>query len=520
VSSGRARQRSNRAPARIGDASDSTSTAGFLVLVCFVTVMVRLAYVWMPLRSDEAGYLLAARHWAPETGRFVYGDYHVDRPPLLMGIYRFAALWESDAAVRVLTIPFVVVGVLALARAGMLLAGRTGARCAAAVGAALLCSPVLAGDQADGELFAAVFVAGSVAATLQAWNAQRPSVLAQFAVLAGALAASATLVKQNFADGFLFACVLLLAHGLRQRQIPRALAVAAGGAIGAAAVIAVVAGWALTAEIDLARTWFDLVEFRGDALRVLSQGSLEAPAARAARLLLFAVISMVAPIAWVWVRWLQSRQWQVDPEHWALTVLLGYALWSMALGGSFWPHYLLQMAPPVALAAGMVAASSGPAGMLMRRLARTAVTSALGCWAVMIAVYALVPLVWFPQHIGHWVRASSGPNDTVFVAYGYPSVLESADLPSPYPYLWSLPMRTLDPELRQLRQTLSGPDAPTWVVRINSLNSWEIDSSGRLGRLIDARYEHVSDVCGHDIYLRVGVERELAPVPVCWGPRP
>ena len=39
------------------------------------------------------------------------------------------------------------------------------------VGAALTSSPALAGDQADGELFATVFVAGCVAAALHAGDA-------------------------------------------------------------------------------------------------------------------------------------------------------------------------------------------------------------------------------------------------------------------------------------------------------------------------------------------------------------
>ncbi len=36
--------------------------------------------------------------------------------------------------------------------------------------------------------------------------------------------------------------------------------------------------------------------------------------------------------------------------------------------------------------------------------------------------------------------------------------------PLPTSYLWSLPMRTLDPDLTELKGLLEGPDAPTWFV--------------------------------------------------------
>lgn len=499
------------------DDTAGPSTPIVLVVVCAAVVLVRLVYAALPLRSDEAGYLMAVRHWAPGAGQFVYGDYHVDRPPLLMAIYRVAAMWESDAAIRVLTIPFVMAGVLALARAGYLLAGVTAARWSAAVGAALLCNPALAGDQADGELFATAFVAVSVAATLQAWNAPRQAVLVGHGALAGALAAAATLVKQNFLDAFVFAAALLIAHSLhRRRTAVRALTLAGSGTIGAVAVAAAAAAWVFAAGIDPARMWLDLVEFRGEALDVITRGSLRAPATRAARLLLFALLSLAVPIGWLWVRWRRSAGRGANAERTAVTALLVFAMCSIGMGGSFWPHYLLQAVTPIALAAGLVVATrpSGTARQ-MRRLAQASVASTLLGVAVMVAGYAVVPLTGFPQHIGQWLKASAEPTDTAFVAYGYPGVLESADLASPYPYLWSLPMRTSDPDQDLLRRTLSGPGAPTWVVQINSLDSWGIDRGGRLSELIEARYEHVADVCGHAVYLREGITRDLEPVPSC-----
>ncbi len=195
------------APARL-DGHDRTATRRFLVLLCLCVVLARATYVPRPLRNDEGGYLLVARHWHG-GGEFLYGDYFVDRPPLLMLIFRVASVMEWDQAVRVLAIPFVLVFVLAGWRAGVLLTGPTGGRWSALVAAGVMCSPGLAADQADGELFGAAFVMSAIALALSAWHADSPSRRLWWAGGAGALAAAAPLVKQNLLEGLLFLVVLL-----------------------------------------------------------------------------------------------------------------------------------------------------------------------------------------------------------------------------------------------------------------------------------------------------------------------
>src|SRR3712207_210065 len=121
---------------------DVRASRRFLVLLCLGVVLVRLSYVPRPLRNDEGGYLLLARHWHT-GGEFLYGDYFVDRPPLLLLIFRVAALTEWDQAIRVVAIPFVVSFVLAGCWAGTLLAGPAGGRWSALVAAGLVCCPLL-----------------------------------------------------------------------------------------------------------------------------------------------------------------------------------------------------------------------------------------------------------------------------------------------------------------------------------------------------------------------------------------
>jgi hypothetical protein len=227
------------------------------------------------------------------------------------------------------------------------------------------------------------------------------------------------------------------------------------------------------------------------------------------------VASMTLPIAWTWLRRLQDRPSRVTPQEWAVTAMLLCGLVAITLGGSYWPHYLLQLAVAVALAAGIVAAEGGQWGRRARRQARLAVWSCAVAVVAMSLVYAAIPQVWFQERTGRWLAESAAPGDTAYVAYGHASVLEAADLSSPYPYLWSLPMRTLDPAQHRLRKTLAGADAPTWLVQINRPNSWGIDRDGRLRALIEARYEHVAEVCGHAVLLRSDVTRVPAPLPHC-----
>lgn len=490
---------------------DSVGVRRWVAYACVVVVLVRLIYVWQPLRSDEGGYLLAARHWRT-GGEFLYGDYHVDRPPLLMSIYRLAALSDWDPMIRALSIPFAVVAVAALARAGYLLAGSRGACWSAAVAAALVTSPALAADQADGELFALPLVAAGVALTLEAWRARGCRRAFWYAVAAGVCAAAAPLVKQSFLDGLVFVLALVTADSaLRRRVLPgRARVVAVGAGLGAVVPLLAVLTWARSAGVDGTSLWAELVAFRAEAFAVIWQDSIHRPLTRGVRLVALAIVSGMVPLAWAW-----RRAMPTSPEHWAVSCTLVFAVAALLAGGSYWPHYLLQLVPMLALAAGITAASDSVAGATMRWAARVTVLSAAVAAVLTTVVYAAVPGVWSLQRTGTWLAESSHPSDTAVVVYGHPSVLEAADLRSPYPYLWSLPVRTLDPGLARLRATLAGPEAPTWIVQTSALNSWNIDEGDQLRSVIKARYDVAATICGHAVWLRSDLTRPAAAPPAC-----
>ncbi len=500
------------------DATGATaepSVRPLLGWLCAGVVLARVSYVLQPLRSDEGGYLLVARQWH-SGGEFLYGDYYVDRPPLLMAIFWVAGLTDWDPAIRLLTIPFALVFLLAAARAGFLVAGRAGARWSAVVAAGLICSPALGADQADGELFAAVLVMVALALTLEAWHATAGARMLRLAIAAGVFAGAAPLVKQNFVDGLLFAAVLVVAEVLRHRQVdPRAVTVVAGGLVGAAMPHLVVWAWAARVGVEPAGIWEDLAGFRAHAFDVIWSGSLHAPLTRAVTLVALGVVSGVFLVAASWLLRAGSLERKLSPEEWAISSTLLFGLVAIAAGGSYWPHYLLQLAPVGALAAGAVAATTTAAGRWMRASGRTVAGSAALGAVVVATVYATVPSVWFQQRAGDWLAASGRPGDTAVVVYGHASVLEAAGMQSPYPHLWSLPMRTLDPTQARLRATLQGPRAPAWVVQMGHLDSWRIDKGARLRGVMERRYRVVAEVCGRRVWLRSDLDRRLAPAPRC-----
>jgi hypothetical protein len=497
-------------------AARDRTTKRFLLLLCLGVLLVRVSYVPRPLRNDEGGYLLVARQWHT-GGEFLYGDYFVDRPPLLLLIFKVASLTDWDQAIRVLAIPFVLVFVVAGWRAGALLGGRTGGRWSAVVAAGSMCSPGLAAEQADGELFGAALVMASLALALTAWHSDSPTVRFRAACAAGATAAAAPLIKQNLLEGLvLLACFTLFAY--RRRDEPgrhRAAPVALGALVGVLLVAALLGVWLVSVSTGTAGAWHDLVGFRGAALDAIWSSSPEASLRRGVLLLVLGLVSGLLPVVTSWFLAVRHNPPLDTATRNSITALLVFGLVAIAAGGSYWPPYLLQLAPAAVLAAGAVAPLTTRPGAWMRASARLVASVAVVGTLATAVLHASAPSVWYSQRIGEWLAASKAPGDNAFVAYGLPSVLEAADMPSPYPHLWSVPMRTFDPGQARLRATLAGPGAPEWIVQVTGLDAWGIDDRSRLRDLIHDRYRVVGTICGHRVWLRQGLTRELAPAPPC-----
>ena len=112
-----------------------------------------------------------------------------------------------------------------------------------------------------------------------------------------------------------------------------------------------------------------------------------------------------------------------------------------------------------------------------------------------------------PPSLERAISEVAGRDDTIVSLYGSPDLVQASGLASPYQHLWSLPMRTLDPDQDELRSVLSGEAAPTWVVAVLPLSSWHIDDDRRLRDLLMDRYRLVTPRCGPLIWVRSDVYR-------------
>src|SRR5919202_5244796 len=102
-------------PARSRSTSDAAARAArhpatWIAVGAVVAVALRVPWFDAAFGRDEGGVAYIARAWHT-GGPFTYGDYFLDRPPLLLALYRLAG--DSIAGVRTL-------GALAAAATGVL----------------------------------------------------------------------------------------------------------------------------------------------------------------------------------------------------------------------------------------------------------------------------------------------------------------------------------------------------------------------------------------------------------------
>ncbi len=485
---------------------------GWVALAVCLALALRLPFIADPLEPDEAGYLLVAQQWDLHD-KTLYGDFWVDRPPLLLTFFKVAGLLGGHG-VRILGCVLVVLLVSAAALAGRAIAGPSAARWTALIAACLGSSFAIGAHEVDGELVAAPLVMSSCAATL--WAVYMPGGLGRrvaLATLAGAAGASAVLVKQNFLDALVFAAVLLVWLTLRPRAARRPLiAVLLGGLTGVLMVITAVVAWATLLGPGAGSLFYAMYGFRFTAAEAIASGDQAMPELRLILLLAMAAASgLLAVILWACKSAAASVR-RGDALSWAFIALLATGTAGVAAGGSYWLHYLIQLVPAAALGAALcVRAGARPRGL--RVITRLSVVSAVLATVIGVTVGAASGQ---PEasvvSIGRWLRSSSVEADTALVTYGHPNVLLEAGLTSPYRYLWSLPTRVRDPHLQQLTHTVTGREAPTWIVEWDDFNAWEVDDSDRFRAAVHDKYHLAAAVCGHDVYLLDGRPRTLAPI--------
>lgn len=457
------------------------TSAGAVLLFAALSVLARVPSMFRPLSPDEGGFLMVAAQWT--NGTSLYGDYWVDRPPLLIMLFQLAHLAGGPIGLRLLGATCVGSSVFlaaTLARAALRLEERVAGVSrvvvvgAAATAATFLVSPLFGATEVDGEILAVPFVLAGLTAALAAYRSTSAAAWRWSA--AGALAVAAAAVKQNMLEVFVAAAVLLLATARRSPRTAARSATAFGA--GSAACALALLGWATLHGTTPAGIWDAVVSFRLQASSVIAHSAPETTQARALGVAgaflgsgaLGIVLAALVP------RW---RRRDPRPSTLLVSVTVAVLVWEtfgVTAGGSYWLHYLIGTVPGLVLAA-TTAAERGRS----RRIALGAVLGYAGAAAaagIITTTIAPVGTSSADLAVERYLAAQSQPGDTGVIAFGDPALLEAAHLTSPYPELWSLPVRVRDPHLSDLTTVLTGQDRPTWVVvNGDSLGTWGVDAS-------------------------------------------
>lgn len=469
------------------------------VLVCLLGWV---PFMGRPLSPDEGGLLMVARQWGP--GDSLYGDYWVDRPPLLIVLVAIGNLLGGAWGLRVLGLVAVFASVVLAGRLGRVVAPHTptAGLLPALTAGLLIGTPLFGGSVVNAELLGLPFLlTGMVAAVTCTRTTGRAALW--WGTAAGAAGAAAFLVKQNLLDVFVLLLMLAVMTTLRgSGRAAAAMIVAA--AKGAVVVLVVVLGGAALLGTGFGDLWTAVVSFRWEAASVV----LDSPAAgHRFRLLLLALLGSGAPllVGELLLRLRRPRRDAGGAVPGLLFPALAVIVWEVAAvlgGGSFWVHYLMGLVPGLVLLSALV-------GLPER------VRSSVGVTYALVAVSTLCSIGWIVVHpidrseheVAMFLAARAEPGDTATVTFGVPSILEAADLESPYQHLWSLPVRVRDQQLHELAGLLAGSDRPTWLVISGiGLGSWGIDTDAAQP-YIALHYDRVADVAGYRIFR----EKEGAP---------
>lgn len=472
-------------------------------LAALAAFVARFPGLLWPLRPDEAGFLLVARGWRPEPDS-LYGPSFVDRPPPIIWLMQASDALGGAYAHRLVGALCCSLLVLAAAAATRELAARAGvvdpadvrrlAGWVAVATAALVSNAEIDPVAAKGELFGIPLALASCWLSLRA--VRRAS--AGDAAWAGGLAVLAVGFKQSILGGIVFGVVLVVGTALARHRPWRTVArFGVAAVLGGLVPVVLVVGWALAAGVRLRTLWYASVSFRSDASRIIaSQDSSGAQSRIGTLLAVFVGIGMLGVVVWLLVR-LRGLVRLDAVATVAVATMLAADLAGVAVSGSYWTPYLFVPIPPVALALALLVTHERLRPVRLR-VARPALVLLVGSSVVSLAVWTVT---WAHGRVpvevrtGEAIAAAAAPGDRVLVYGGRADIQWATGRTSPYPYLWSLPMRTLDPGLTDLERVLTGPDSPAWFVEATYINTWSELGTRPIEYSLIRKYQFIRTAC-------------------------
>jgi hypothetical protein len=479
------------------------------LLCAAIVVALRTPFINVPLGIDEGGNSFVARAWDTSEGS-MYGGSWLDRPPLLVLIYKIGVL-GGDLGVRLLGMAAAIALVAATMAIAHRISGPRAARIAGVITAVMTSSVVLGAVFTDNELLATVPATYSILALMRARDAAAPG---RWLFLSGLLATCALLIKQSFGEVLVAGAVYLVVS-----RATRARSGFTGDWVGwwlagAATPLLVTFAWFEAFSVGVKEFVYAVAGFRLESF-----GELHASPHGAG----YMAVHLGLPVAIVsgclflvpWsVSWLMKRR--TDPQlvlPLAAWLLVGFV--GIAGGGNYYPHYFIQ---PVAALAVLSACALAATGRRFLSAATTAMVLVLAIGNV--AVGTTLKNVDPPQQrtlaVADYLRSNARPADTLYVLYARANLLYYAHMQTPYPYSWTQMVRTKpDAEARLQAMLRSSRERPTWIVQWQPATIFGMDASGETRRLVARHYVEVEKICDKPILIRKDERslRTLRPAP-------
>ena len=453
-------------------------------LCALVAAALRLPFLFSGIGMDEGGYAYVASRWA--SGGHLYHNAWVDRPQGLMLVYRW--MLDLGHAAWAIRLGMLLAGVgitLLLGVIGWLLLSPWAGAAAAGLYAVIGVGPHIEGFTFNGELAAALPATAAVAAALW-W---RRSGQKRWLLAAGLAGGVALTMKQSGFDGLAVALLVAAATpsvriGPRLRRVGIVLAGAALP-VGASALHGLLTGWHAY--------WYAVVGWRLNAasggarpLSLRLQDFFHTLPSGEADLWALALLAVVG----VWACAQERGLRRVVPLAW---VAVAFAAFNV--GGLYWPHYWVQMVPPLALlgGAGVVALSrrrawAGAAGVglawtpvVLSLISLASLSSPLGPGGVAYAYRSSVD-----EQVADYVDAHTSPRSPIYALVSEADLYFLAGRPSPYPYLWEAEVQQIPGAMARLERTLASPTGPRLVLVYTPAPS--VDRSGGLQRVLATHY--------------------------------
>ncbi|MBM2826860.1 MAG: hypothetical protein HW403_924 [Dehalococcoidia bacterium] len=395
--------------ARLIDGKDGESTPplalyGALLAIVLLSLAMRLPFLSAPLSADEGGYAYVAYWWS--RGEALYRTVWIDRPQGIFLIYALGMklVGESTEAIRLFGALYSSVTCIFVYLVGARVLGRSIGALSSLFFVLMSAHPIVEGFIPNGELYMALPVTISAFLLFRGYGRERTFL---WLMGAGVAAGAAFMMKQSGIVALFFALSYVLIQwkssgGGDVRRLMKEIGAVMVG-------FAMVFGPALAHGLSLVSVDYlrFLTHYGWTGVSFWSDHPLR-------QLVVF--LSRFIIVAPAWSFFFLGGWWAfvLGARNRYLYLWLFWSVAGMAIGGNWYVHYYIQIAPPLS-----ILAAQGVLALLLRR--RDSRSMAFATWAM--AAMA----VFFVANLGYYYLAPSA-DERLFKLQKEPRFLVQRDI--------------------------------------------------------------------------------------------